>query len=126
MDHGPSPTLILCLPAPQCLIVATKQGTTNSFFSIVNALVETNGTVFVPPPRLAGFIRHHLANESGIRTTPERYTNGGCNVKTSTPQQHPSPTSNNQQDQEPMDYRCYSQPKIERQIEVIISKKIIA
>ena len=59
--------------------------------------------------RLAGLIRHHLANESGIRSTPERYTNGSASIKTSTPD-HNSPSSN---DQEPMDYRCYTQSKTE-------------
>lgn len=58
--------------------------------------------------RLAGLIRHHLANESGMRSTPERYTNGSS-IKTSTPD-HNSPSSN---DQEPMDYRCYTQSKTE-------------
>jgi hypothetical protein len=58
--------------------------------------------------RLAGLIRHHLANESGIRSTPERYTNGSATVKTSTPDHNSS--SN---DQEPMDYRCYTQSKTE-------------
>jgi len=63
--------------------------------------------------RLAGLIRHHLANESGIRSTPERYTNGSA-IKTSTPD-HNSPSSN---DQEPMDYRCYNnQTKAEHHME---------
>lgn len=61
--------------------------------------------------RLAGLIRHHLTNESGIRSTStERYVNGGHSVKTSTPD-HTSPTSNSN-DLEPMDYRCYSQTKL--------------
>jgi len=67
--------------------------------------------------RLAGLIRHHLANDSGIRSTSsERYINGGHHtIKTSTPE-HRSPTSNGN-DLEPMDYRCYSQTKLQHQIE---------
>lgn len=69
--------------------------------------------------RLAGLIRHHLANESGIRSSSsERYMNGGGghnNIKTSTPE-HASPTSNGN-DLEPMDYRCFSQTKLQQQIE---------
>jgi len=62
--------------------------------------------------RLAGLIRHHLANESGIRSTStERYVSGGGHgIKTSTPE-HTSPTSNSN-DIEPMDYRCFSQTKL--------------
>lgn len=66
--------------------------------------------------RLAGLIRHHLANDSGIRSTStERYVNGGHSIKTSTPE-HTSPTSNGN-DLEPMDYRCFSQTKLQNQIE---------
>ena len=73
--------------------------------------------------RLAGLIRHHLANDSGIRSTSsERYVNGasatpgGHSIKTSTPE-HTSPTTNGN-DLEPMDYRCFSQTKLQHQIEV--------
>ena len=61
--------------------------------------------------RLAGLIRHHLANDSGIRS--DRYVDGSSNghVKTSTPE-HTSPTSNSN-DLEPMDYRYSTQTKLQ-------------
>jgi uncharacterized C2H2 Zn-finger protein len=67
--------------------------------------------------RLAGLIRHHLANDSGIRS--DRYVNGASNtnghVKTSTPE-HTSPTSNTN-DLEPMDYRYSTQTKLQHHVE---------
>ena len=67
--------------------------------------------------RLAGLIRHHLANDSGIRS--DRYVNGSSNghVKTSATPEHTSPTSNSN-DLEPMDYRYSTQTKLQHHVEV--------
>lgn len=66
--------------------------------------------------RLAGLIRHHLANDSGIRS--DRYVNGSSNghVKTSATPEHTSPTSNSN-DLEPMDYRYSTQTKLQHHVE---------
>ena len=60
-------------------------------------------------------IRHHLAND-GIRAERYNGASAGAHIKTSTPEQT-SPTSNGN-DLEPMDYRCYSQTKLQHHIEV--------
>ncbi len=73
--------------------------------------------------RLAGFIRHHLGNDSngsnssgsnGIRNStpsaPERFVLGAAARKASTPNQHATSTS----DQNPLDYRCFNAPKQEQ------------
>ncbi len=117
MDRALCLTLIHYQPAQRCLKEETKQGlsTWSVESCVLGHLISYSLSILF---RLAGLIRHHLANDSGIRSTSsERYINGGHHtIKTSTPE-HRSPTSNGN-DLEPMDYRCYSQTKLQHQIEV--------
>ena len=74
-------THIQCPPVLPCLSEAMKQGEIiDPKLGVENWFHEFLLLLLIFFLRLAGLIRHHLANESGIRSTPERYTNGSSAV----------------------------------------------